>query len=675
MNHHPKPNHPTLLRWPLLLFLCIGLLALGCSGRLDEQEAADATRRAATLYPKEFTRRAPRLTRKVIRKAIADHLSQAQTDGHRGPSLTEDDLNLDQPRFVNLNGALDESLMAVRSICSDLPRHDLPTASYPCAALETEVKRLGELMETLDTSLERTELETQQTTRIRDHLLAADPETVRDEDGSVSDATLIRIMFGGDDTAASSLLPEALGHLEGIGSTVGRIADTMARVEIHGHMIIMRLAWDLRASHAAQVWQRTQERNAWLNALADRELERTGEPQPRLRPKVGADWPQSADDAQQLSLRESMALLDRLSVAQVARVLQPAGDQYARLLTAHDRYRAILADGGFEPVPRSIKLRRKRSKDLVAIRARLRQEGFESGDGGEDGPETMDKALRNAIKAFQRAHQLKDKGRLNDDTLEAMAIPVREKLERVRLAMHRWRETTPRGNYYVMVNIPDYYGEVWKNGTRQHRFRVVVGNAKSGIKDGKRMMINATQAMDATIDRVIMNPYWNVPSRIFKREILNADMKEMEPDERAEELSSRGYQLMGKGSRGEWVRQPPGPGNALGQVKIIFPNPHETYLHDTPSKSLFKRPRRAFSHGCVRVHEPLRLARMLLQNDGQYDRIQVDDLLSRWENHTFLLHHQVPIHIEYITVRVDDRGFVHFLDDVYGHDARRLAMR
>jgi murein L,D-transpeptidase YcbB/YkuD len=113
------------------------------------------------------------------------------------------------------------------------------------------------------------------------------------------------------------------------------------------------------------------------------------------------------------------------------------------------------------------------------------------------------------------------------------------------------------------------------------------------------------------------------------------------------------------------VRQLPGRRNPLGRVKILFPNPHEVYLHDTPARSLFRRPVRAYSHGCMRVHKPLRLAQVLLEQDGQFDAQRVRHWLRQDEPETVTLKQSVPIFVEYIPVRVDDSNRTWFMRDVY----------
>ncbi|MBM4318940.1 MAG: hypothetical protein FJ125_03040, partial [Deltaproteobacteria bacterium] len=188
------------------------------------------------------------------------------------------------------------------------------------------------------------------------------------------------------------------------------------------------------------------------------------------------------------------------------------------------------------------------------------------------------------------------------------------------------------------------------------------------------------------------SPYWNVTRRI----------KELELDpERAKDplhYEKNGYEVMERGTPREWVREMPGPGNSLGFVKFIFPNPHATFVHDTPQKELFRQPVRAFSHGCMRLEEPLQLARQLLREDGQWDEQAYQVRYQSWQSMSFAslkesydperyetlrqratelerniyLGRPVPVHVEYYTVRVDDAGQVQFLADIYGYDEQLL---
>ena len=201
-------------------------------------------------------------------------------------------------------------------------------------------------------------------------------------------------------------------------------------------------------------------------------------------------------------------------------------------------------------------------------------------------------------------------------------------------------------------------------------------------------MINATPVFSARVDTIVYNPYWTVPKRIYEEELLvqaekfEAEQLALQADRDASESGApiptyweaRGYEVFGEGrADGEvWVRRKPGPGNALGKVKFLFENRWFVFLHDTPQKSKFRPPRRAFSHGCIRVSEPLALAELLLRRDGLWEAVKEARVMRHYREKTFRLRTPVWLVVDYLTVRVDDDGRAHFYGDVYRKD--RLAL-
>jgi murein L,D-transpeptidase YcbB/YkuD len=160
---------------------------------------------------------------------------------------------------------------------------------------------------------------------------------------------------------------------------------------------------------------------------------------------------------------------------------------------------------------------------------------------------------------------------------------------------------------------------------------------------------------------IVFSPYWNVPTSILRKEILPAIAKNRNY------LSQHSMEWHNKG-----VRQRPGPQNSLGLVKFLFPNSNNIYLHDTPSKNLFKEDRRAFSHGCIRVERARDLAIAVLRDDPEWSVEQIDAAMNRGVERTYRLQNKIPVYIGYFTAWVDKEGVVHFYDDVYQRD-KRLA--
>jgi murein L,D-transpeptidase YcbB/YkuD len=352
--------------------------------------------------------------------------------------------------------------------------------------------------------------------------------------------------------------------------------------------------------------------------------------------------------------------------------LAPRFSQYDRLRTALSRYRKLDQDGGWKKVSRIRGARKgKKHKNVPGLKARLAAEGYH--ELISEPTNVFDQALEDAVKRYQSTHQLKVNGEPNRLFWSSINTPLRDRIRQIEINLARWRDTRiAHDKYYLHVNLPDFHGEVWRDDNLQLRFRVVVGSRKifCDRRKKKKLRVNATPLFSDEIELVVYNPYWNVPERIFKEEIVPKMVAS------ATYLEDEGYECVSKDPETELckrVRQKSGEGNALGQVKIVFPNGHGVYMHDTPRKKLFNLPIRAFSHGCMRVQEPLKLAETILTNDGQFDQKVVDKTLAHGKEHGIRLKEKVPVHIEYYTVRVDDEENVHFLADIYRYDREAIT--
>lgn len=264
-----------------------------------------------------------------------------------------------------------------------------------------------------------------------------------------------------------------------------------------------------------------------------------------------------------------------------------------------------------------------------------------------------DGALAAAVAEFQRQRGLKPTGVLTRQTVVAMAgdrVPTAQDETALVVNMERWR-WLPRdlGPNYIFVNIPEYRMRVVRDGHMTHEARVVVGKAET-----------PTPVFSDTMQYAVVNPYWNVPPSILKKEFLPGLARD--PNYAAR----RGYEVVRRGNSIH-VRQPPGERNALGHIKFMFPNDHAVYLHDTPSRALFGRDRRAFSHGCVRVDDPLRFAELVL--GPQWPQTRIRKMIGRGER-TVRLQEPLPIHLAYFTASVDGAGKLHAREDIYGLDRR-----
>jgi murein L,D-transpeptidase YcbB/YkuD len=174
---------------------------------------------------------------------------------------------------------------------------------------------------------------------------------------------------------------------------------------------------------------------------------------------------------------------------------------------------------------------------------------------------------------------------------------------------------------------------------------------------------NNTMMFNGDLSTVVFSPYWNVPPSIAKNEIMPALARN------PGYLESQNMETTPDGG----FRQRPGPGNALGKVKFLFPNSFNIYLHDTPSKSLFSRDKRAFSHGCIRVSDPEGLANYVLRKQSEWDAARINAAMNAGTEKHVKVKDPIPVIITYYTSWVDERGRVNFREDIYGHDKRVMA--
>ena len=344
--------------------------------------------------------------------------------------------------------------------------------------------------------------------------------------------------------------------------------------------------------------------------------------------------------------------------------LMPKDIQYQRLREALKRYREIKAEGGWpqiEVAAKRLPLRRGHQGEVVELlQRRLAAEGYFQGpiDG------KFGEALRDGLEAYQLTHQLDEDGDIDEEDLASLNRSVDYRIAQIEVSLDRWRDSRIGDDtFYIHVNVPDFHAEVWKDGERAHRFKVIVGNTGRYFSEERDdyVYINRTPLISAKMDFIIFNPYWNVPPRIVR------ELRRKEAEEPGH-LEAKGYEVRGEGNSMR-IRQPPGPDNALGMVKFQFPNRYDIYMHDTPRRNMFKHEIRAFSHGCVRVHEPLELAEVLFKLTGRRaPGAQVKKYLSAGEEDWTQLDEHIPVHIEYYVVRVDTAGRAHFGADVYRYD-------
>ena len=345
--------------------------------------------------------------------------------------------------------------------------------------------------------------------------------------------------------------------------------------------------------------------------------------------------------------------------------LRPPFDNYIALVESLADYERYIDAGGWEPIETERALRNGRSGDaVVALRQRLAAEEYFDGDLES---RTFDDQLEEAVRWYQRTHQLEVDGTVAGGTLRSLNISAERRAAQIRVTLDKWRETRLAANWeqeYIWVNVPEFYAELRDGEELVYRWRVVVGRERSS-RDAQGNPRGRTPLFSDRMDYIVFNPYWNVPLQIQREEydpLIAADPNW---------LFDNGFEIAVDGER-EWLRQLPGPSNALGLVKFLFPNEHDVYMHDTPSRDLFRRAVRNYSHGCVRVEDPLVLARILLERDRDWSRRRaeryIEEMLELKTEQWLSLIDPLPVHIEYFTVSVDEDGRANFLADPYGHD-------
>jgi murein L,D-transpeptidase YcbB/YkuD len=350
----------------------------------------------------------------------------------------------------------------------------------------------------------------------------------------------------------------------------------------------------------------------------------------------------------------------------------PAHPDYARTVEALARYRQLAKrfPAHLELGKDAEKLRRGRNGPAASkLAERLKQEGYFD---GEVGP-TFGADLEAAVIAYQQTHQIKDSGEVDKVMRQSLNKPYAERADQLALSLQRLRESDlhqgearfGEAPMRIRVNIPAFEATFFQGREEARRHRVIVGNnnGDSDARTGKRGKMNQTRLFSAEMSAVVLNPTWNVPRRIKEQEL---DLLLMEqPDYYAKHNFE--VKVMPDGS--EVVVQQPGSGNALGVVKFLFPNEYSIYMHDTPTKNLFSRPVRAFSHGCMRTENPVELARwLLIEVTGRLTTEKFDEVLESKKESAFGLDPKIPISTDYVNTGFDPEGRLVFYSDVYGFD-------
>ncbi len=282
---------------------------------------------------------------------------------------------------------------------------------------------------------------------------------------------------------------------------------------------------------------------------------------------------------------------------------------------------------------------------------------------------TYDNRMEQGIRQFQWRHGIQQTGNIDKKTLQALNMSPREKTDLLITSMHKWSQFSDVNNpEYILVNIPEYRLHVMKNGREQLSMKVITGTQK-----------NPTPEVNSNITTIVFNPTWNVPESIISNEI--AGFMQKDPgylaknnisiykhwNNQTTKVNPENIDWTVIETEGTKLRftQSSGDHNVLGKVKFLFYNPHDIYLHDTQNKSLFRTTKRTYSHGCIRVENPLVLAQYLLNNNRKSELDAEYETSALRKTKYVNLSQKMPIHITYIVAWVDEYGNTHFRNNVY----------
>lgn len=346
---------------------------------------------------------------------------------------------------------------------------------------------------------------------------------------------------------------------------------------------------------------------------------------------------------------------------------------HERLQQALERYETIAQQGGWPEIPDGDLLEVGDSSDrVIPLRERLAATGDLPEAAASEAAPVYDEPLAEAVRHFQERHGLTVDGILGSNTVAALNVPVEERIQTIELNLERWR-TVPDtlGERYVLVNIPEFRLRAYEDGREVERMDVIVGAEYDG---------RATPVFQDEMEHVIFSPYWNIPQSIAEEEILPEARRDRSylveneyeivsnygPD--AEVYDTYDTDLARVASGELKLRQKPGPENALGLVKFMFPNEYAIYLHGTPEDQLFEEAERDFSHGCIRVERPADLAAFVLSRKSEWTPSRIDQAMHDGEWQQVDLDEHVPVYILYFTAFADEDGTIQFRRDIYGHD-------
>jgi len=391
---------------------------------------------------------------------------------------------------------------------------------------------------------------------------------------------------------------------------------------------------------------------------------------------VSTEWVLHRPDVDALSMAEHAALGG--SLGKELKKAIPNKYKYKALQNELIKYREIKANGGWLPILLTGTLKAGASlQGVYDLRERLRVTGdYVPCENSTEGL-VYDKCLQGAVKRFQKRNGLSVDGEVGPGTLKVLNKTVDERITTILLNLDRIKWLKKRNTKrHVIINIPDFMLYFEEDGKLRQNIRTIVGKPK-----------NPTPIFSNTVKTIVLNPYWNLPTSIIQKEMIPKLLKNSNAMAKKGIEISTGWGKNAKkiqASSVNWAQyryskgvpfrfaQVPGPRNALGKVKFLFPNKYAVYMHDTPSKSLFNRSRRAFSHGCIRLQKPRELLKTFASFNSNVNFEKSQKILKGKDKTYMALKSPVPVDVIYLTAWVDYDGKLQFRNDVYNYDKMQL---
>lgn len=367
--------------------------------------------------------------------------------------------------------------------------------------------------------------------------------------------------------------------------------------------------------------------------------------------------------------------INKKEVAKSLQRLNPDFEEYHKLVDPLKKYRALHSQGGWDSVPTGAKIKINQTDSrILLIKKRLFAEGYLSEIVQEKNNVYNEESLINAIKEFQKKHNLTNDGVIGAKTIFALNLSSLDKVNKIILNMERfrWLDTQAiKTGAYISVNVPSFKMRVFENGDEEMNIKVIVGK-----KD------RPTPILTSKLSYATLNPSWTAPGTIVKEDIIGKknvlgylqshNMKvyanESGVEVNATTIDWKSY--IGKDSVPFKFRAEAGKKNPLGEVKFNFDNKYSVYMHDTNERGLFQNQYRALSSGCIRIGEPKKLLNYLSEKNDTIGKIEVSK--NKPSDQTIELKKKLPIIIRYMTVEADKNGSVYFYEDIYKHDERHL---